>query len=211
MTESANTVLSEQAMDTIAYELHGNCYLNITNRCTLRCSFCPKFNKSWDVQSYHLRLSREPSAEEIINAVGDVSRYKQIVFCGLGEPTLRLDVLLEVATHFKQQGAVIRLNTDGLANLVHGRDVVPELAGCLDEVSISLNAQNETLYDKHCRPQHEGAFEQLLEFTHRAAKLIPRVSLSAIDGLEGVDIEACRAIADQLGVNFKHRRLDVVG
>ena len=164
------------------------------------------------MQGYDLLIKREPSAEEVVAAVGDVSRYKQVVFCGLGEPTLRLDVLLEVARQLKQQGATIRINTDGLASLVHGRDVTPELAGLVDALSISLNAQNEEVYNRHTRPKIEGAYQAMLEFAERAKQYVPDVSMSAINGLEGVDIEACRKIAEQqVGVKFRQRELDVVG
>jgi len=196
---------------TISYELHGNCYLNITYHCTLRCAFCPKFNGSWEVKGFDLRLFKEPTTAEVLEAVGDPSRYKQIVFCGLGEPTLKLDVLLEVAEALKARGATIRINTDGLASLVHGRDVTPELAGKIDALSISMNAQNSELYDQHCRPKCEGGFEAMLDFARRAKEYVPSVILTAIDGLEGVDIAACEKIADEIGVGFRRRVLDEVG
>ena len=103
--------------DVIAYRLHGNLYLNITNRCTLRCAFCPKFNGVWAVQGYDLRTHHEPSVKEILEAVGDPHSYHEVVFCGLGEPMLRLYPLLEVAARLHSQGAHVRVNTDGLANL----------------------------------------------------------------------------------------------
>jgi TatD DNase family protein len=197
--------------DVIAYELHGNCYLNITWHCTLRCRFCPKFHNVWTVQGYDLRLHREPAVDEIIAAVGDPARYRQIVFCGLGEPTLRLDELLEVATQLKTRGASIRVNTDGLANLVHGEDVTPRLEGLVDSLSISLNAHNEALYNRHCRPLKTGAWQALQDFAAAALPHVPDITLTAIDGLPGVDITACRLIATRLGVKFRRRVLDEVG
>jgi TatD DNase family protein len=195
----------------IAYALHGNCYLNITWHCTLRCRFCPKFDNVWTVQGYDLRLHREPGVEEITNAVGDPRRYRQIVFCGLGESTLRLDDMLEVARRLKARGATIRLNTDGLANLVHGKDVTPRLAGLIDSLSISLNAQDEAVYNRHCRPLQPGAWQALQDFTRAAKKHVPDITLTAIDGLDGVDISACEQIAADLGVKFRRRFLDEVG
>ncbi len=205
--------MSEPAeREVLAYELHGNCYLNITYHCTLRCGFCPKFNGTWEVQGYDLLIKREPSAQEVLDAVGDPSRYKQIVFCGLGEPTLRLEVLLEVAEKLKQQGASIRINTDGLASLVHERDVTPELAGKIDSLSISMNAQNEAVYNRHTRPKKAGAYQAMLDFAKCAKQYVPDITMTAINGLEGVDVEACRAIAEQqVGVKFRQRELDVVG
>jgi len=209
MSLSQAHIASEQA--TLAYRLHGNCYLNLTWHCTLRCRFCPKFNGSRDVQGYDLRLHDEPDAEQILAAAGDVTDCKEIVFCGYGEPTLRLDVLLHVAERLKQQGAKVRINTDGLANLIHGCDVTPQLANVVDAVSISLNAHNEALYEQHCRPKRHGAFQALQNFARLAHQQGIDVTLTAIDGLEGVDISACYAIADQLGVKFRRRILDQVG
>jgi len=201
----------EEPHDIIAYELHGNGYLNITSRCTLRCAFCPKHQKTWEVQEYDLRLHREPSVEEVLEAVGDPAKYKSIVFCGLGEPTQRLDVLLEIARTLKRQGAQIRVNTDGLASLINGRDVTPEMAEVVDAVSISLNAQDAELYEQHCQPKRKGTFEAMLDFARRARESGIDVTMTAIDGLPGVDIGTCERIARQLGVKFRRRVLDDVG
>ncbi len=202
---------TESQTATIAYTLHGNRYLNITSRCTLRCAFCPKFNGSWEVQQYELRLYDEPSADEIVAAAGSPSGYREIVFCGLGEPTRRLDVMLEVAGRLRNKGASIRVNTDGLANLIHGRDVTPEFAVLVDAVSISMNAHNEPTYNRHCRPRHPQAFSAMLEFSQLVQQHVPEVVMTAIDGLPGVDITACQGIADEIGVGFRRRVLDVVG
>jgi TatD family-associated radical SAM protein len=195
----------------IAYPLHGNCYLNITSQCTLRCAFCPKYNRSWEVQSYDLRLHREPTVEEVLEAIGDPGQYKEIVFCGLGEPTVRLDALLAIARALKSQGARVRINTDGLANLREGRDVTAKLAEVVDSLSISMNAQDAATYNKHTRPKLRGAFAAMLEFARLAHERGMAVTLTAIDGLEGVDIAACEAIAQSLGVGFRRRVLDIVG
>ena len=206
-----STRRQRQHEEHLAYRLHGNCYLNITYHCTLRCAFCPKFNGSWEVRDIDLLLTREPQADEVLAAIGDPSGDREIVFCGLGEPTLNLPVLLEVARVLKAQGKPIRLNTDGLANLVHGRDVTPEMAEVVDAVSISMNAQDEALYERHCRPKQAGAFEAMQDFARRAGEQGMAVTLTAIDGLEGVDIAACERIAARLGVGFRRRVLDVVG
>lgn len=202
---------ADEYRSIIAYPLHGNCYLNITSECTLRCGFCPKYNRSWEVQSYDLRLHREPSAEEVLEAIGDPTAYQEIVFCGLGEPTVRLDVLLTIARGVKAAGGRVRVNTDGLANLREGRDVTAEMAAVVDSLSISMNAQNEEIYIKHTRPKLEGAFAAMLDFARRAKEAGMSVSLTAIDGLEGVDVAACEAIAQGIGVTFRRRVLDEVG
>jgi TatD family-associated radical SAM protein len=210
-TRMLQTISHMSKMDTIVYPLHDNLYLNITNRCTLRCRFCPKFNKVWDVQSYNLRLSSEPETEELLEAIGDPSRYEQIVFCGLGEPTMNLGTLLAVASGVKSAGGYVRLNTDGLANLVYERDVISELAESVDEVSVSMNAQNSELYQYHCRPLLPNAYEHMLDFVAGARDRFSRVSVTALEGLDGVDIDECRQIAEALGVNYRNRILGVVG
>lgn len=195
----------------IAYALHGNCYINITNRCTLRCAFCPKFNKQWDVKGYLLRLKSEPKVQEVLNAIGDPTQYKEIVFCGLGEPTLRLSELISIATQLKQQGTTIRLNTDGLANAIYKKDITPLLKDCVDSLSISLNAHNAQLYTQHCRPLIDNAFNVVQGFIRAASEHIPDITVTAIDGLPGVDIAACEKIAIKQGAKFRHRILDEVG
>lgn len=198
-------------IQTIAYTLHGNCYINLTNKCTLRCAFCPKFNKQWDVKGYLLRLKKEPGIEEILSTVGDPLRYREIVFCGLGEPTLRLDELTSIASQLKLKGATIRLNTDGLANAVYEKDITPLLAECIDSLSVSLNAQTPEVYTEHCRPLIDNAFNAVQNFIIAAKKYVPDITVTAIDGLPGVDIKACEDIANKLDVKFRRRVLDEVG
>ena len=194
---------------TIAYRSRDRLYLNITSRCTLSCRFCPKHRHQWTVGGANLYLPREPSVSEVLTAVGDASRYDEVVFCGLGEPTLRLYDMLEMAGGLKEQGARrVRVDTDGLANLVYRRDVTPDLEGFIDALSISLNAQNEEIYNRYCRPSLPGAYAALLDFADRARDFVPDVRLTAIAGLPDVDIPACEAIARRLGVAFHARRLD---
>jgi TatD family-associated radical SAM protein len=196
---------------TIHYDLHGNRYLNVTSRCTLRCTFCPKFDGSWTVGGYDLRLHEEPDASRLIAAVGNPGAFREIVFCGLGEPTLRLYTVLEAGAELRRRGGRVRLNTDGLANLLHGRDVTPDFEDSIDAISISLNAQNEEVYNRHCRPPMPGAFQAVLDFAAHVRDFVPNVTLTAIDGLPGVDIPACREIAERLGVGFRRRELGKVG
>ena len=199
------------ATGTVAYDIRGKRYLNLTSRCSLRCRFCPKFNGRWDVQSYSLRLRGEPDAARVLEAIGDPGDVQEIVFCGLGEPTLRLHTLLQVSTAMQEQGKRVRVNTDGLGNLHHGRDIVPLLKGRVDALSISLNAHNEALYQEHCRPTRPGSYGALLDFVGRAVEQLPEVTVTAIDGLPGVDIDACAEIAANLGAGFRRRILDQVG
>ena len=195
----------------ISYQIDNNLYLSITDRCTLECAFCPKTLGDMTVKGYDLTFDHRPEADEIIASIGDPKRYHEVVFCGYGEPTLRLNLLLEVARHIKAQGGRVRVNTDGLSNLVHKQDTLPELAECVDALSVSLNAQNQSIYDRHCRPNLPGSYEAVLAFLREAPRYIDDVTATAIDGLEGVDIDACAAIARELGVKFRRRTLNQVG
>jgi TatD DNase family protein len=197
----------------IAYTIRDALYLNITNRCTLACTFCPKFD-DFMVKGHYLKLTAEPAIPEVIAAIGDATAFSEVVFCGYGEPTLRLDALIEIARTIKAQGAHVRLNTDGLANLVHGRDVIPELAPCIDSVSVSLNAHDAPTYAKYCPSgtrTRDGAYEAVKAFIRAAKGRIADVQATAVT-LPDVDIEACRRIAeDELGVRFRARPLNNVG
>jgi TatD DNase family protein len=192
------------AAGTIAYAIGDALYLNLTNACTLACEFCPK--------TQDLDLVRGPSFAEVVEAIGDPTPYREVVFCGFGEPTLRLALLKKVARWLKERDVRVRLNTDGLANLVHGRDVLPELGGLIDVVSVSLNAHSEALYEAHCRPGRPGAYAACKAFIRDAPRHIPEVVATALDGLPGVDIEACRRIAEEeLGARFRRRVYGKVG
>ncbi|MDH5180764.1 MAG: TatD family nuclease-associated radical SAM protein [Gammaproteobacteria bacterium] len=197
--------------DTLSYVIDTRLYLNITDRCTLVCAFCPKTHDEHTVKGHDLTLHQRPSLEQIIAAVGDPTRYDEVVFCGFGEPTLRLKVLLAVARYIKDNGGHVRLNTDGLANLFHKRNVLPEMQGLIDAVSVSMNAQNEAIYTRHCCPQLPGSYAAMLDFLRQAPAWIPEVTATAVNGLDGVDITACADLAAQLGVRFRARQLDVVG
>jgi TatD DNase family protein len=199
------------AEQTLAYAAHGNCYLNLTSRCTLRCRFCPKFHHQWEVNGADLQLRSAPTARQVVDAVGDPASYEEVVFCGLGEPTLRLAVLLDAAEQLRSAGGRVRVDTDGLASWREGRDITPELAGRVDSLSVSLNAQSAELYVHHCRPPSPGAYPAMLAFVARARAHVPSVTLTAIAGLEWVDLRACQEIATDLGVNFRRRELGRVG
>lgn len=197
--------------EVVGYTIRNSRYLNVTNRCSLRCRFCPKFNGQWDIREYNMRLRYEPTAAELIEAAGNPADYDEIVFCGMGEATMRLDVLLEVAKALREKGARLRLNTSGVANIVHGRDVAPELAQYIQSISVSLNAQNEDVYNRHCNPQLPGTYASMLEFIRSAKKAGADVTVTAVEGLPDVDTVACEAIARDLGVRFRRRFLDELG
>ena len=196
---------------TLVYDIRQSRYLNITSRCTLQCVFCPKHNGSKQIHQYQLALDHQPKAAEIIPLLGDVSQFEQYVFCGYGEPTLNLTTLLEVAKEIKSRGGQVRVNTDGLGNLFHRRNILPELAPYVDSLSISLNADTEAAYLQHCRPKLKGSYQAVNEFIKLAPQFISQISVSAIDGLKGVNIERCKLIVNQANANFKHRILGELG
>ncbi|HHT9119292.1 MAG TPA: TatD family hydrolase [Candidatus Hypogeohydataceae bacterium YC41] len=196
----------------IAYTIRNSLYLNITNRCSNTCSFCPRLEKPY-VKGYYLGLKKEPTVEAVLEAVGDnIGRYDEVVFCGYGEPTERLDILKEVANILKEKGArKIRLNTNGQGDLINGRPICAELAGLVDSVYISLNTPSADEYKELCSPGFEDmAYPALLAFTRQAKDSIPEVTLSVVD-VPGLDVETCKEIARELGVNFRVRRYNDLG
>lgn len=207
-----NMTASDQKM-TITYRYQDGLYINIGRKCSAACQFCIKYSWSWKYRSYDLAMPRDPTVAEIIEAVGDPSAYKEVVFCGYSEPFLRLEELKAVAKYLKSQNAKVRVNTTGHGNLIHKRNVVPELKGLIDVVSISLNAENAEKYDKIHKPwfglaTHPG----MIEFAKECKTYLPRVILTAIDlpegwkeGMPTVDLEKCRAIAESIGVEFRVR------
>jgi TatD DNase family protein len=194
----------------ISYPIRNSLYLNITNRCTAACTFCVRYHTDF-VKGHNLRLAVEPAADEVIRDIGDPTRYAEIVFCGYGEPLLRLDVVKAVSAEVKRRGGRVRIDTNGHANLIHKRNVLPELAGLVDAVSVSLNAQSAELYEKLSQPKFgPGTYDAVKEFIGEAKKHIPDVTATVVSA-PGVDIEACRKIAEELGVKFRVREYDVVG
>ncbi len=196
----------------IAYPIRRSLYLNITNRCTNACVFCPKFT-DYMVKGHYLRLGPEPSLEEILGALpADLSGYQEVVFCGFGESTLRLDVLTETARRLKERNMRVRLDTDGLGNLVHGRNIVPDLAGLIDCVSVSLNAADAATYARICPSTYgERAYGAVKDFIRAAKASIPEV-VATVVAMPGIDVEECRRIAEtELGVGFRARAYNQVG
>lgn len=201
----------QQPRVSIAYKIRNSLYLNITNHCTLACVFCPKF-VNFEVKGYYLRLPKEPDFAEVKAAMGDISGMGEVVFCGYGEPTQRLDLLKEVAAYVHSQGKKVRLDTDGLGNLIHKKNILPELQGLVDGVNVSLNAPNAEIYAKVCPNRFgEAAYPEVKKFVLEAKKYIPWVQASVV-GMPGVDVEASRKVAEEeLGVKFRCREYDNVG
>ncbi|MDX1764704.1 MAG: TatD family nuclease-associated radical SAM protein [bacterium] len=194
----------------IAYQIRDSLYLNITNRCTNTCGFCVRNDRDF-VKGHNLRLYDEPTTEEVIAAIANPRDYREVVFCGYGEPLIRLDVVQDVAAWIKGQGGMVRVNTNGQGNLIHQRNIVSELRGLVDAYSVSLNAENEEKYNALCRPAFgAGTYEAVKSFIQEAAK-VADVSVTVLN-LAEVDVEACRRIArDELHVGFRLRYHDDVG
>ena len=200
---------------TITYEYEGALYVNLTNKCNCNCEFCLRRGKA-EGSIYtedSLWLEREPTREEALESFlgRDVCSYREIVFCGYGEPTYRLDVILwlvdELKARFADKLPPVRINTNGHANLIHGRDVCPELKGRIDTLSISLNSDNARAYNALCHPiQGEAAYQAMLDFAEEAAQYVPNVVFTIVDkDKTAEEIENCRRIAAERGVKLRIR------
>lgn len=191
------------------YELGYSLYVNVTNRCTNCCTFCIRDHSG--VGGYDLWLKQEPTLEEMIQELDDVDlkQYQEVVFCGYGEPLLRLDEVVALAAEMKKRADVpVRVNTNGHANLIFGRDVTPQLKG-IDTLSISLNARDEAQYNEICQPSVEGAYEAVKEFARLSKKHVKHVVLSVVDTIiSDADIAECRQIAAEIGVPLRVRHYE---
>lgn len=192
--------------NVFAYWLDGNLYLNLTNRCSNACSFCVRNGK----ESYYgnaLWLEHEPTASEVLAQIPD-RPFAEAVFCGFGEPTERLDVLKEVAGELKERGCTVRLNTNGQGNLIHGRDITTELAMCVDKVNVSLNAPTAAEYQSVCNSRYgAAAFDELLRFACLCRDKSMETVLSVVDCIGESAVDACRRLAEDLGLNLRVRAM----
>ena len=200
---------------TITYEYEGALYVNLTNKCNCACVFCLRQGRA-EGSIYtedSLWLEREPTRQEALDSFlsRDVCAYREIVFCGYGEPTYRLDDLLwlvdRLKERFRDRLPPVRINTNGHANLIQGRDVCPELKGRIDTLSISLNAPDAAGYTALCRPvQGEAAYQAMLDFARESAAYVPNVVMTIVDKDKSAEeIAACRKIAEELGVTLRVR------
>lgn len=205
----------------IAYAIGHSLYLNPTNACTDRCVFCSLSNNDfWKgegtspfVKGHHLRIQRDPTVEELVEAAGDPSGYQEIVFCGYGEPAIRLKMILEVAKRLKAKKAKwVRLNTNGHGNLIHRRSIAPELKGIIDEVSVSLNTPNAQQYLEICRPAFGlETYDSIKVFIRECRDQGLKV-VATVVAMPGVDVEACRKIAtEELKVEYRVRTYNDLG
>ena len=197
---------------TIAYAVGRNLYLNITNRCPCACTFCIRTMCDGAYGSDPLWLEHEPSMEEIRAALDkeDLSQYEEVVFCGYGEPTERLDILCETAKLLKSRGVkTIRINPNGLSDLIHGRKTAVDLKGLVDIVSVSLNAGTETEYLKVTRPKYgAAAYPAMQQFALDCKQYVPQVMFSVVDILPQPELDAAQQLADRLGIHLRIRQFD---
>lgn len=195
---------------TILYKVHNNLYVNLTNKCPCACTFCLRQTMDHVGESDSLWLTREPSLEEIIADFDNfnVLSFDELVFCGFGEPTERLDVLLEVARYFKKTyNKPIRINTNGLGSLINKRDIAPELEGLIDTVSISLNTPNADRYHELVRSRFgDQSFDAMLTFARECTRYVPHVVMTTVDTtLSKEEEKQCQTICDELGVTYRIR------
>jgi radical SAM enzyme (TIGR04100 family) len=196
---------------TILYTISQSLYVNLTNRCPCSCDFCIRTSGDSVGDADNLWLEREPTLEEIIAEFErySLSDYEELVFCGYGEPLERIDVVCDVCRYIRSKSAIkLRLNTNGLSDLIQGEPTAHKLSGLLDSVSISLNAPDAQKYEAICHPVYGGeAFDSVLRFTKDCKKYIDDVTLSVVDVISEDEIAQCRKIAKQLGVKFRVRSL----
>lgn len=197
-------------MMTITYEGRNSIYINMTNRCPCACTFCLRHHDDHVFQSGSLWLEREPTVAEVCESLDgwDLSRYDEVVFCGYGEPTERLDDLLSVAAYVKSKGAIpVRINTNGLADLIAGEKVAHKLAGLIDTVSISLNATNKEDYLRIVRPRFGiGSYDAMLSFTRDCTQYVPHVMMTVVDVVTSKEEqERSREICESVGATFRVR------
>ena len=195
----------------LAYLLDGKVYINLTNSCTNDCVFCIRSIKE-DVVGANLFLNTENVKAEDVIAQLEAMKDKlssEIIFCGYGEPMLKLEVIKQVAKYIKEKypNTILRINTNGHANLVYKRNVLPELKGLIDKFSVSLNGENKEVYNELSKPHIENAYEGVKEFIVLAVKEGFDTTATIVTGYKNykVDIQKCIEITKELGANFRER------
>lgn len=184
-------------------------YVNLTNRCPCACTFCLRQTKEM-MKDNSLWLAKESTVKEVIKELSkyDLTLFKECVFCGFGEPTERLDDLLDIAAYLKQAcpQLPIRINTNGLANLMYETDITPRLKGLIDTVSISLNAPTAKEYFELTRSRFGiPSFEGMLDFAVKCKRYVPHVIVTVVDIIGEEKISQCQSIADRLGLYLRVR------
>lgn len=199
----------------LVYSLEGKIYINLTNRCTNACIFCLRQDKD-DVCGQELWLDSEDfTGEDVIMQLKNFELSEEVVFCGYGEPLLKLDILKQVAKYIKDNYSDVktRINTNGHANYVYKRNIVPELVGLIDEISVSLNASTSDEYDELSQPKFEGAYDEVKNFIKCCSDSGIKTVTSIVDGYKGrrLDVVQCEKISKELGADLRVREWIVNG
>ncbi len=197
-------------MMTITYPVKNGIYINMTNRCPCACTFCLRHNAAGVYGSEPLWLDHEPTVKEVCESINswNLSSYDEVVFCGYGEPTERLDDLLEVAAYIKTKSDIkIRINTNGLSDLIWNQRTAPKLKGLIDTVSVSLNATNKEDYFKIVRPKFGiESYDAMLKFTRDCVEYVPNVVMTVVDVVTSPEEqERSRKICESLGATLRIR------
>ena len=200
----------ENRKDTYVYVLDGNLYINLTNKCSNGCDFCVRNERSSYYGNYLWLRHGDPTAEKVIaaaNGMGDLTRFKEVVFCGFGEPTYKVAEMLALCDYFHEKGLKTRLNTNGQGNLINKRDITPDLKGKIDFVNISLNASCVEKYQPICRSQFgEAGFNGLIEFAKLCRKNGVDCRFSIVDCIGEEEVEACKRLADSVRIPLYIRK-----
>ena len=194
----------------IVYRVHNNLYVNLTNRCPYSCTFCLRKTMDSVGESESLWLDHEPNYEEVIKAFEkfDVNQFDEIVFCGFGEPTEAFDILLQVTKYIKKTyKKPIRINTNGMGNLINGRNIVPEIKGLVDCISISLNNPDKKEYFALVRSKFgENSFDEMIDFAKNCVENIAKVVMTTVDTtISKEDEKRCQEICDEIGATYRIR------
>ncbi len=200
----------ENRKDTYAYQLDGNLYINFTNKCSYGCDFCVR-NERTSYFGHYLWLNHgDPTTDKVIaacNGMGDLTRFKEVVFCGFGEPTYRMEQMLALCDYFHEKGLTTRLNTNGQGSLINKRDIIGEMKGKIDRINVSLNASCAENYQKICRSQFgENGFGAMVEFAKACKRAGFECRFSIVDVIGETEIEACKKLAQSVNVPLYIRK-----
>lgn len=183
-------------------------YVNTTNRCPCACTFCLRQTKEM-MEGNSLWLKNEPTVETIIEEFEkyDMSIAREVVFCGFGEPFERIDDIIDVAKYLKEkyQDIKIRINTNGLGDLVNNKPTAPLLKGLIDTISISLNSPHEKTYEDLVRSRYKNSYKAMLDFTKSCIGNVENIVMSVVDIIGEEDIKLCQEITDSIGVTLRVR------
>lgn len=194
--------------ENITYIVGNKLYVNLTNRCPCDCTFCIRNNGEGVYGSDSLWLDHDPDSVEAIEDLKkrDLLSFEEVIFCGYGEPTEALDVMLDCCRYIKSVGNIpTRLNTNGLSDLINKKETAPLLKGLVDTVSVSLNAPTEAEYNAVTRPCFEGAFDAMQKFAVSCLEYVPNVMMTVVDIIGEDQVQRAKELCQKLGVNLRVR------